>query len=934
MAIYGNFKGTTQSAFQIGKTGGSIHSSTSQPVSPSAGDLWIDSSNTAVRVYDGADWDNGQFIGNLEGYMEYEAQAGEDLVKGDVVYVSGNSGNTPIVSKAQANANGAKMPAFGICTQTISNGSTGYIVTQGLITGINTSAFTSGDTLYVSATTAGELANVSPAGESNKIQNIGKVVKSGNGGSILVGGAGRFNATNALDNGNIFLGDSSNRAVTANLDVSVGSLGFVKSNPGIGGFVYNQSVAANVWSVSHNLGQQYVNVEIIDDTGNSITGTYGYPTINFVNANQLTATFSTPTAGYLVASSGQGYTGSSGAVGFTGSQGFTNFTLAGDTGSDVVNSGETVTMVGATNQIETTVTNNQLSIAIVDGANIANLTVTGNLTSENLSTTGNIDAANINLTDTLSVGAGGSGNGNISGVDVLTAGNIDVGNVNVTDAIVVNGGSGGSISGVVDITASGNIGIGTTSPVSPLHVQADGIGLRLDGTANTSRSIFFRNTTSSNPAQIFTDGSLRLYTEDSGTDIRFHTNSDGSTNERMRIDSSGNVGIGTNSPWSDARLAVDNGGSGAVSIALSRSGSGQNDVALVNDAGEFIVKSGFASTVAGLTEHMRVDASGNVGIGTSSPSDKLHVYSGASGGSPHSYTQLLVENSTHQALEFLSPNTSEQAIWFSDPDTSTVGGFSYYHPTNVLSFRTSNDWRMDLSATSAATTLNILGGSEGLIQFKNGGTVKGYINVPNTRFDVVAGTGSDIRLVPDGAGGKAVTVDTSGNLLVGTTTNPSSGKVAIEYARGTSAGMRIKDTVGAGGTGVIADFYNSSNTSMGAITHDSSNITYGGTSDYRLKENVNYEFNGLAAVAQLKPTKFTWINNPNVGVVYGFIAHEVSDVVGQAVVGEKDAVNEDGSVKPQMLDQSKLIPFLTKAIQEQQAMIEELKAEVAALKGA
>lgn len=492
MAIYGNFKGTTQSAFQIGKTGGSIHSSTSQPVSPSAGDLWIDSSNTAVRVYDGADWDNGQFIGNLEGYMEYEAQAGEDLVKGDVVYVSGNSGNTPIVSKAQANANGTKMPSFGICTQPISNGNTGYIVTQGLITGINTSAFTSGDTLYVSATTAGELANVSPAGESNKIQNIGKVVRSGNGGSILVGGAGRFNATNALDNGNIFLGDSSNRAVTANLDVSVGSLGFVKSNPGIGGFVYNQSVAANVWSVSHNLGQQYVNVEIIDDTGNSITGTYGYPTINFVNANQLTATFSTPTAGYLVASSGQGYTGSSGAVGFTGSQGFTNFTLAGDTGSDVVNSGETLTMVGATNQIETTVTNNQLSIAIVDGANIANLTVTGNLTSENLSTTGNIDAANINLTDTLSVGAGGSGNGNISGVDVLTAGNIDVGNVNVTDAIVVDGGSGGSISGVVDITASGNIGIGTTSPAEPLNIVGTGgtAKLRFDGDSSNLQNNF------------------------------------------------------------------------------------------------------------------------------------------------------------------------------------------------------------------------------------------------------------------------------------------------------------------------------------------------------------------------------------------------------------------------------------------------------------
>ena len=455
MAIYGNFKGTTQTSFKIGKSGSAIHSDDNQPTSASQGDVWMDSANTALKIYDGSDWENGQFIGNLSGYIEYQAKAGETLSKGDVVYVSGNSGNTPIVSKALANNNGTKMPAFGICSQNIANGATGFIVTQGLLPGINTSTFTSGDTLYVSSTTAGGLANVSPSGESHKIQNIGKVVKSSNGGSILVGGAGRFNATSALNQGNIFLGDSSNNAVTANLDVSVGSLGFVKSNPGIGGFVYNQSVAANVWSVSHNLGQQYLNIEIIDDTGNSITGTYGYPTINFVNANQLTATFTTPTAGHLVASSGQGYTGSTGGIGYTGSQGFTNFTVAGNTGTDIVNTGETISMVGVANQIETTVTNNQISMGIVDGANIANLTVTGNLSTEIISTTGNIDAGNLNLTGLLAVGS--AGNGNISGVSVLTAGNVDAGNVNVTEAIVVAGGAGGTIStGNVD---AGNVNV-------------------------------------------------------------------------------------------------------------------------------------------------------------------------------------------------------------------------------------------------------------------------------------------------------------------------------------------------------------------------------------------------------------------------------------------------------------------------------------------
>ena len=106
---------------------------------------------------------------------------------------------------------------------------------------------------------------------------------------------------------------------------------------------------------------------------------------------------------------------------------------------------------------------------------------------------------------------------------------------------------------------------------------------------------------------------------------------DAAGNDRLLYDRSANllgntgtsgafysVGIGTDSLWSDAKLTVDNGGSGAVSIALSRSGAGQNDVALVNDAGEFIIKSGAASTVAGLTEHMRVDASGRIMQGNTS----------------------------------------------------------------------------------------------------------------------------------------------------------------------------------------------------------------------------------------------------------------------------------------------------------------------------
>ena len=103
MAVYGNFKGTTQPGFTGGKTGAAtIHGNPSSPPStPIAGDVWMDSANTSLKIYDGSEWSQGNFVGNLEGFIEIEVIAGENLTKGDVVYVSGTSGNTPEVSKAR-----------------------------------------------------------------------------------------------------------------------------------------------------------------------------------------------------------------------------------------------------------------------------------------------------------------------------------------------------------------------------------------------------------------------------------------------------------------------------------------------------------------------------------------------------------------------------------------------------------------------------------------------------------------------------------------------------------------------------------------------------------------------------------------------------------------------------------------------------------------
>jgi len=149
----------------------------------------------------------------VSGAIVFAAKAGEALAMGDVVYVSGVSGNEPVVSKADAD-DASKMPAFGLAEADASLNAAVNVVTFGTLYDLDTSAFSAGDTVYVS-TTAGGLTATKPAGEASLIQNIGKVIRShASAGSIKVGGAGRSNDTPNLNDGNVFIGNSSNQTET------------------------------------------------------------------------------------------------------------------------------------------------------------------------------------------------------------------------------------------------------------------------------------------------------------------------------------------------------------------------------------------------------------------------------------------------------------------------------------------------------------------------------------------------------------------------------------------------------------------------------------------------------------------------------------------------------------------------------------------------
>ena len=161
-----------------------------------------------------------EFIGDLRGAVVFKAQAGEALTKGEVVYISGISGNTTVVSKADAD-DAAKMQGFGLAATDANNNANLEVYTFGTLHGLDTSSYALGAELYVS-TTAGQLTDTPPTGESAALQKIAKVTRvHATSGSLKIMGAGRTNATPNLNDGNIFIGNSSNQAVTASFTTEV-----------------------------------------------------------------------------------------------------------------------------------------------------------------------------------------------------------------------------------------------------------------------------------------------------------------------------------------------------------------------------------------------------------------------------------------------------------------------------------------------------------------------------------------------------------------------------------------------------------------------------------------------------------------------------------------------------------------------------------------
>ena len=518
------------------------------------------------------------------------------------------------------------------------------------------------------------------------------------------------------------------------------------------------------------------------------------------------------------------------------------------------------------------------------------------------------------------------------------------------------------------LTSTG-LGIGTSSPGYKLDVVGGGRFYSANYTDNVVR-LATNSLTTGNINQILfadqltnTTASITAYNTAYGSGLngalRFATASGTAT-----LDSSGNLGLGvTPSAWGSSYKALQtisgffsSDGNGAnyttvmgnnayfdssdVRWEYYRTGNGaslyrqNNSTSGAAEHAWFTAPSGTAGNAITFTQAMTLDASGNLGIGTSSPASRLHIAnagdvnfraqntyfstvgllgadsSGAYAGSFTNHAFVMYTNSTERMRIHASGNVG---IGSSGMYSPSGGGIAKLYIASDQDSQTSLVISNQLNGASASASLVL--GSYGADWVLSSGSVAKN----NTDFTISRGTTERMR------------IDSSGNLLVGTTGVPdgSTGGSALYASSYNRRILRLASNSTAAGM-ELAQFWNPNN-QVGSIQTSGSSTSYSTSSDYRLKENIQPMQNALGVVAQLNPVRYTWKADGSDG--QGFIAHELQAVVPDCVTGEKDAVDEEGNPVYQGIDTSFLVATLTKAIQEQQEQINQLTARVAQLEG-
>ena len=419
---------------------------------------------------------------------------------------------------------------------------------------------------------------------------------------------------------------------------------------------------------------------------------------------------------------------------------------------------------------------------------------------------------------------------------------------------------------------------------------------------------------------------------------------------RARITQAGNFGINDSAP--DARLTVNGVASFGAGSAAAPGIAARGDL----DTGIYFPAANTTAISTGGSERLRIDSSGRLGLGTSSPGHALHVSNGNDSASGE-FVGITIggTNSANARTGSIIKDTTTFDLIYKNQNFSSAVGAHVFRNGPSEHARIDSSGRLLVGTSSSIETNSKLQLKDGYLNIYQGasGAGAGYGVLFSTDGGATARTKASIILSETAGAGGTLTFSTTADGASSPTERMrirADGRTALGdglssagntnshlfiYSAGNSSNtsnVGLETYTTSASTRYAASFSNP-NGVVGSISTNGSATAFTTSSDYRLKENIVPLTGAADRILQLKPSRFNFIADPDTEVD-GFIAHEAQEVVPECVTGTKDEVDADGNPVYQGIDQSKLVPLLTAALQEAIAKIETLEAKVAALEAA